>query len=215
MKEQMKKALIISILIVALTYLTGFYLYSQEPTIIATHWGANGQVNGYTNKTFFTLFMPTLSLFLLLLLIIMPKIDPLKKNYSSFQKEYDAFAILILLFFYLVYLAVLLYNLGYGFNMTQIISLALAALLFYLGILLGNAKQNWFIGIRTPWTLSNKKVWNKTHALGGKLFKILGIIALIGVLSKTFLMVTIAFTIAAAIILVIYSYIEFRKETGK
>jgi len=61
--------------------------------------------------------------------------------------------------------------------MGQMMVPALGILFYYCGILIENAKRNWFIGIRTPWTLSNEKVWERTHKIGGKLFKIAGLIA--------------------------------------
>ena len=65
--------------------------------------------------------------------------------------------------------------------MTKFIIPAFAVLLFYIGILIKHAKRNWFIGIRTPWTLSSDKVWDKTHALGGKLFQVSAVITLGGI----------------------------------
>jgi uncharacterized membrane protein len=86
-------------------------------------------------------------------------------------------------------------------------------LFFYIGILLENAKRNWFIGIRTPWTLSSEKVWNKTHKLGSKMFKISGIIVLIGFLFQKYVTYFILIpTLFVAFYLVIYSYVEYRKE---
>jgi uncharacterized membrane protein len=85
-------------------------------------------------------------------------------------------------------------------------------LFYYLGILTENAKRNWFIGIRTPWTLSNDKVWNKTHKLGGKLFKIVGIVAFLGILfQKYVLLFIISAVIAVAIYIIVYSYFEYKK----
>jgi len=71
-------------------------------------------------------------------------------------------------------------NLGYEFNMVQMMVPGLGILFYLLGVVLGKAKRNWFVGIKTPWTLSSDKVWDKTHVLGGKLFKIAGVIAFAG-----------------------------------
>lgn len=83
----------------------------------------------------------------------------------------------------------------------------------YLGFLLDHAEQTWFVGIRTPWTMSSERVWKKTHALGGTLFKIAGIISITGILfgryALWFCIVPILFV---AVYLVVYSYLEFRRE---
>jgi uncharacterized membrane protein len=86
-------------------------------------------------------------------------------------------------------------------------------LFYYLGILVENAKQNWFIGIRTPWTLSSEKVWNKTHKIGGKLFKVAGLIAFAGILFQDYAIYFVLVpVILIAVYLVIYSYFEYQKS---
>jgi len=78
--------------------------------------------------------------------------------------------------------------------------------------LLEKSERNWFIGIRTPWTMSSDKIWHKTHILGGKLFKIAGIIAIIGIFfGKIAFFFIIIPMILFAIYLVVYSYLEYRK----
>jgi uncharacterized membrane protein len=87
-------------------------------------------------------------------------------------------------------------------------------LFIYLGFLLEHAEPNWFVGIRTPWTLSSESVWKKTHRLGGKLFKIAGVICLLGVLFQDYAIWTIMVPILlVSFYVVVYSYIEFQKET--
>jgi uncharacterized membrane protein len=90
---------------------------------------------------------------------------------------------------------------------------AFSVLFYYAGVLTENAKQNWFIGIRTPWTLSSEAVWNKTHKLGGKLFKLAALIGLLGLLVPDYAiwMVIIPVLLVAAYTMV-YSYVEFQKE---
>ena len=209
----MKAGKIISIILVVLAFLTAIYFYPQMPAKMASHWGINGEVNGYLEKDFAIFFMPVLLLLLLGLFIALPKIDPLKKNYKLFQKEYDMMIVLIIGFLYYIYLLTIAYNLGYIFNMAQFLAPAFAILFFFLGIIVEKAKQNWFVGIKTPWTLSSKKVWDKTHKIGGKLFKAAGIIALLGIAFPALgLGISIIAVLAIAIFLVVYSYVEFGKE---
>ncbi len=100
--------------------------------------------------------------------------------------------------------------------MGQFLIPALGILFYYAGILVENAKRNWFIGIRTPWTLSSEKVWDKTHKIGGKLFKIAGIIALLGILFQKYaLFFVLVPIISVAIYTIVYSYFEYQKETKK
>ncbi|MDD5082760.1 MAG: SdpI family protein, partial [Dehalococcoidales bacterium] len=86
-------------------------------------------------------------------------------------------------------------------------------LLYYCGILVANAQRNWFVGIRTPWTLSSDRVWEKTHRLGGRLFKAAGVLALLGIFLPGY---AILFILIPAVVIafwtIVYSYLEYRKE---
>jgi uncharacterized membrane protein len=206
----------IAILIVVLTFLTTAYFYPLLPATIVSHFGLNGQANGYASKDSLFLIMPTLILAIFALFLVLPEIDPLKKNYKAFQNEYNLLMVLIAGFLYYVFLTIIAYNLGFVYlGYKELFSPALGVLFFYLGVIIEKAKQNWFVGIRTPWTLSSKKVWDKTHKVCGKLFKIVGVIALLGVFDQIFLAISIALLILTAIFSVVYSYAEFQKEKTK
>jgi len=201
-------------LIVIISFLVGLYFYPQLPDQMASHWNAKGEVDNYMTKFWGIFLMPFIMIFMLLLFLFITKIDPLKKNVEKFRKYFDGFILVFLLFFLYIYLLTLFYNLGYQFNMGQFVFPAIGFLLYYCGILIKNAKRNWFIGIRTPWTLSSDRVWDKTHAIGGKLFKVVGIIAFIGILFPDY-MLWILFVplIGSTIFLIFYSYLEYKGET--
>ena len=113
-----------------------------------------------------------------------------------------------------IYLQLILWNIGIKISPNVIFPIGIGFLLFYIGILCENSKMNWFIGIRTPWTLSNEKVWEKTNKIGGKLFKIAGLISIIGIfLQKYALFFILIPVILATIYTVGYSYFEYQKET--
>jgi uncharacterized membrane protein len=99
--------------------------------------------------------------------------------------------------------------------MTVFLSPALAILFYYTGILIENAKRNWFIGIRTPWTMSSDKVWDKTHKIGGKLFKIAGVFTLLAIFFESFAVFFIVVpVISISIYTIVYSYFEYKKENS-
>ena len=159
--------------------------------------------------------MPIISVGLFLLFMFIPRIDPLKSNIQQFRKHYDGFVVLIMVFLFYIYLLTIFWNSGYRFNMTTFLSPAMAILFYYTGVLIENAKPNWFIGIRTPWTMSSDRVWYKTHKVGGKLFKIAGIVALAAVFFESaaifFIVVPV---IIVSIYTVLYSYIEYQKDNS-
>ena len=188
------------------------YFYPFMPEKMASHWNAEGKVNGYMPKNVALFLIPLVILFLSLLFIAIPKVDPMKSNIKSFKKYYDGFVILFLIFMLSLHIQIILWNIGLKIPFNLFIPLWVAILFFYVGILLENAQQNWFIGIRTPWTLSNEKVWNKTHRLGGKLFKIAAFIALAGIfLPKYAIWFILLPVFAFAFCLIAYSYFEYQK----
>ncbi|MFH2231763.1 MAG: DUF1648 domain-containing protein [Patescibacteria group bacterium] len=208
----MRKNNIIVLIFVVLTFAVSAYLYPQLPAQIASHWNVQGEVNGYISKPWGLFLLPIISLAILVLFLVIPLIDPLKKNIEKFRKYYDGFVLLIIIFLAYVHTLTIAWNLGARFDMTQMLVPAIGVLFFFIGVVLKHVKRNWFIGIRTPWTLSSDAVWDKTHDLGSHLFKISGLIALVGVLIPSYaiwlLMVPVMFS---AFYTVIYSYVEFRR----
>ncbi len=208
----MRNGEIAVLLLVILSFIIGIYLYPQMPASMASHWNAQGIVDGYMSKFWGLFLMPIVSFGLFLLFIAIPRIDPLKQNIQKFRKYFDIFIVIITAFLLYMYLLTILWSLGFAFIMIMMMVPAFAILFYYAGILIENAKRNWFIGIRTPWTLSNEKVWNKTHKLGGVLFKISGIITLFGMLFPYYaILFVIMPTITVAIYTFVYSYFEYKK----
>ena len=210
----MRKLIIISTILVTLLFLVSFYFYIIFPSTIITHWGATGQPNGYMSKFPGVFLFPLIILGMLLLFIFLPKLDPLRKNYKNFITYYDSFILIFILFMSYIYIISILWNLGIQIPIYLALIPAIGFLFIYIGLILKHVKQNWFIGIRTPWSLSNEKVWNKTHKLGSKLFVISGIITLAGILfPPTFMILFILVPIlASSIWLIVYSYLIYRKE---
>ncbi len=209
----MKKIQIIVLGIILLSFVTSVYFYDKMPEKMASHWNAQGEVDGYMPKSWALFLMPLISAGLFLLFVAVPKIDPMKENIKKFIKFYDVFILLFIGFLFYIQSLTILWGAGTRFDIIQALSPAFALLFYYCGILTENAKQNWFIGIRTPWTMSSEIVWNKTHRLGGKLFKISGIIAVFGVLLPGYAIFFILVpVILFAAYTVIYSYLEYQRE---
>lgn len=212
----MDKSKIIILAAIFISFAVGLWAYPQLPDIVASHWNENGEVNGYMSKFWGIFLMPIVSLAMFLLFLLIPKIDPLKANIEKFRGYYNSFIALIILFLFYVYLLTIAWNFGYRFNMAYLMVPALAVLFYWSGTLIEKSKRNWFIGIRTPWTISNDVVWEKTHKLGGKLFKAAAILSLLGLFfgSLSFWF-TILPIMAFSIYLLFYSYFEYQKEIKK
>jgi uncharacterized membrane protein len=205
--------IIVTILIVAST-LAGLLLWNQLPEPMASHWGVDDQVNGYMSKFWGVFLMPVITIAMLLMFLVVPSIDPLKANIATFRDYFNAFIALIVAFMVYIYGLTLVWNLGYtNFRMSTAMLPAMGLLFIFVGVMIGKAKRNYFIGIRTPWTLSSDKVWDETHRIGGKLFIASGVLALLGAFFPDyafwFIMVPV---LGTALFTVVYSYILFQRE---
>jgi uncharacterized membrane protein len=209
-----KKSEIIILAIVIVSFIVGIYFYPQISEKMASHWNFRGEVDSYMSKFWGLFLIPLVLLGLALFFLVIPRIDPLKENIEKFRKYYNGFIVLVFIFMFTLYIQVILWNLGIKISLNATFPIGFGLLFFYAGILCENAKRNWFIGIRTPWTLSSETVWEKTHKISGKLFKISGVIAIVGVLFRNYALFFILVpSILAAVYAIIYSYFEYRKET--
>ncbi|MFA5013071.1 MAG: SdpI family protein [Candidatus Paceibacterota bacterium] len=210
---KIKSSNIVLLLTVAASFFIAVYFYPLLPDKIISHWNVYGKADDYMPKLFGLLWFPVLLVILDLLFVIIPKIDPLKKNIESFRKYFDDFILLFNIFFFYLFALTIFANLGFAFNMVWALMPAFAIFFYYIGVMMGNAKRNYFIGIRTPWTLASDKVWEKTHKLGGLLFKVGGILFLLSMIDPFVgFVVIISYLLAITVFLVVYSYIEFKKE---
>ena len=207
--------IIVLILIVA-AVLAGLFLWNKLPDQMASHWDVNDQVNGYMSRTWGVFMVPLMTLGMFLLFLVIPSIDPLKANIAQFREAFNLFIVLIVAFMLYIHALSLAWNLGYtGFKMSTSMLPAMGLLFIFIGFMLRKAKRNFFIGIRTPWTLSNDRVWDETHRLGSILFMASGVLAFIGgifggMTAFWFLFVPL---IGSTIFLLAYSYVLYQRET--
>ncbi|MEO0116374.1 MAG: SdpI family protein [candidate division WOR-3 bacterium] len=208
----MRFRMVITLVIVLISFIIGLLSYPRMPEKMASHWNIRDEVDGYISRFWGILLMPLISLGLFFLSLIIPIIDPLRENIKKFLKYFDLFIIFLFIFLFYLYLLTLLWNLGARFPMSKMLIPGFSLLFFYCGVLVENAKRNWFIGIRTPWTLSNEFVWDKTHKIGGKLFKAVGIFTLFGLLFPSyafyFVIIPILFV---TFFTIVYSYFIYQK----
>lgn len=196
--------------------IAGALLSNQMGARLATHWNAAGEANGYGSTFMGLYFLPVLTMVLTGLILFVPGIDPLKINIEKFRYEYNLFVLFFAGFMYYVHSLTLAWNIGLHFSMNALLTPALGVFFILTGMMIRKAKRNFFIGIRTPWTLTNDEVWDKTHRLGGKLFIASGLLTVATVFYPAVAIWVLLITaIGSAIIATVYSYLEFRKVEGK
>ena len=198
--------------IIALMFISGAYIYPSMPETMATHWDADGNVNGYSPKAVGVFLIPALTLGIYLLMLAIPHIAVYRKNIESFKKYYFYMIAGIVIFLAVVQSAMLAANMGYAFDMSYIIMPTIAVLFYGIGIILEKTRRNFFIGIRTPWTLSSDAVWEKTNRIGSKMFRVFGVLAVLSLFVPGSLLFFIAAVFIGVIYLFVYSYLEYEKE---
>jgi uncharacterized membrane protein len=207
------RAFIIILATIALSY----WAYPQLPSQVASHWNFQGQINGWSGKNFHSFFFPGVLIFMYLLFLVLPYLDPKKARYTEFAKVYRLMRDAIMFVLLGVFAVATFQNLNYNLNVGAIVSSLIGALMIFIGNYLGKLKRNWFIGLRTPWSLSSENVWNKTHRVGGRLFMIWGLGLIIAPwINFQIAMIIVIGGIAAIVIGInIYSFLLYRKEQKK
>ena len=207
-----KWTVIITTLLAISVLALGLILEPQFPEQMASHWGSNGAVNGYSSHFVGIWLIPLMLVGLNGLFLLIPNIDPLKKNISKFRNVYNGFVIVFSVFMVYVQVLTLIWNTGNHFNMTTYMLPALGLFIFYAGFLIGNARRNYFIGIRTPWTLQDERVWDETHKLGAKIFKASGILTLVGIFFPNLILwFMIVPLLGGSLFTIVYSYVLYRR----
>ena len=191
----------------------------ELPTRMATHWNAAGQPDGTMPKAAALAFLPAMTAVLLVVFALVPRIDPLRENIAAFRPVYDWFVVVFTAFMAVIHGGVIAFNLGYEFDFTLLILTTVAGLFYYVGVLLEHAERNWFVGIRTPWALSSADVWDRTHRLGSRLFKLTALVALIGLFfgeyAIYFLVVPALLTAGITVVYSYYLYEQLERDSDQ
>jgi uncharacterized membrane protein len=202
------------LLIIAAMFAVAAFAWSQVPDRIPVHWNIHGDVDGWGSKFTGLLLMPIIVFGIYLLTLIVPLVDPGRGNYKNFGKAFAVIRIANVLFMALIYAIVVLAAFGHNVNMSTVVMLATGVLLIVIGNFMSKIRPNWFVGVRTPWTLSSKLSWNKTHHLAGWLFMLIGALFFVMVLAPNFWMMTAIFVFDALCLawIIAYSYLVYRND---
>ena len=209
MIKKNKLKIIISSVITLLPMIFGFLVWDRLPENVATSFGWNGEITGYSSKMFAVVGLPAILTFVNLICIIATSADPRRKNINN--KVFSIVLSIVPVCSLLCGICIYANALGYKISVESIMPVFMGVLFLVLGFILPKCKQNYTIGIKLPWTLHDEENWNKTHKLAGKLWIYGGIIMIVsGLFNLTFLFMAIIF--ALVIIPTVYSYLLYRKK---
>ena len=204
-------------IIILVTIAVTVSVYSRLPDRMPVHWGLRGNVNRYGSRAEAASFLPIMMIGLWLLLRVLPRIDPRRANYAKFGDTYDLLVNSLIAFFAVMHVALLGTGLGWPVSMERLVPALVGLQFLILGNVLPRARPNWWFGIRTPWTLSDDRVWMRTHRVGGYLLAAAGIVLLIASALPNPWTITLGITAtgAAAFGSFVYSYFAWKQETSK
>lgn len=210
MKKEIKKTLIITSIITALPILAGLFLWNQLPDVIATHFGMDGTPNGWSSKWFAVIGLPLILVIVNAICVIGSETDPRRENYP--KKMMKIVYWICPVCSWICTGSMYAYELGYRMeNMWQWVCVFLGIVFAVIGNYLPKVKQNWYLGIKLPWTYADEDNWNRTHRLSGKVWVIGGILL---VLNAFVQMKYLEFVIFAAMLLIptAFSFLYDRKK---
>lgn len=189
-------------------------VFPDLPERMATHWNLAGEPDGWSGRTLAAFFTPTVMLLTLVMLRWLPSIDPRRQNFAQFPGAYGLAVDAIMLFFAGLHVAMLGEALGWPVSLVTALPVGVGLLMVVLGSVLPRARPNYMFGIRTPWTLSSDRVWERTHRVGGYVLCSSGalIVILALILPKSALPLLILILLAAALGTVWYSYAAYQEE---
>lgn len=200
--------------LIALMLLLALWAYPRLPAQVPSHWNVEGEVSGWSGR--WVVFLPPLmGLVLLVLMPLLRRIDPRREHYARFEPTFWLVINVIVAFMFVPHVLTIGTALGWPLPAGDRMMIGGVGLLF---ILLGNymprMKSNWWMGIRTPWTLSSESVWRSTHRLGGRTFVLGGVLMLasLALPAQARVGALIAAVVLSALVPAVWSYVAWRRE---
>lgn len=201
------------LLIVLAGFVIGAVFYPRLPAVVPTHWNGAGDPNGYGPKFVAAFLPPVINLAIYAAFILAPRIDPSGRNYYKFGGSYQLIKVVVMTLIFVIHTSALFAAVGAGLNLRVVTRIGLSLLFIIFGNVMTRFRHNYFVGIKTPWTLASEEVWRRTHRMAGPIWVIGGIVNLVfsfftGAYYSRFL---IAVIIVIAGVPIVYSYIIYKK----
>jgi uncharacterized membrane protein len=206
-----KQALILGATVIIVSTIMSVWAYPQLPGTVPTHWDFSGTANGYSSPFAAVALVPAIALFTWLLMLVLPIIGPkgfgIERSAAAFYESGLAIVVVLVV----MYIPILRSELTGRAPTTGLLIVPVGALMVILGNLMGKLHKNFFIGIRTPWTLANDEVWLRSNRLGDRLMVVGGSIVVVSsLLTRVAVIIILGIVVAIAIVTTVYSYVLYR-----
>jgi uncharacterized membrane protein len=213
----MRPAQWISLVLVAL--MTGGSIYGArvipEDALLPIHWGIRGDADGYAPRNVMLILFPALGAGISLLFAAIPYIDPRKEHIRRSPGLYYASWMGVLIFLAALHFVVIAGAMNGAEPHPSYILISICILIALLGNFLTKSRSNWFMGVRTPWSLDSEKAWIAANRTTGWLFVLSSIAALAAAYVaniETGYVVLFAGIVAAAAIGIAVSFFVWRDD---
>ena len=207
--KQYKGKIILTSIITLLPMLVGVLLWNKLPDTVATHFGSNGEANGWSSKAFAVFGLPAFLFVVHIFCVAVTLNDPKKRNIGK---------MMLTMIFWIVPVCSIIangsafaYALGIQVDFNLVVGGMLGILFLVLGNYMSKNQQNYTVGIRLPWTLNSEENWNKTHRLASKLWVAAGIVFLLNIFLRSDV-ILIGALVLTVVIPAVYSFILYKKE---
>lgn len=211
MLKNRKNTIIITALLILLPTLVGLIIWDKLPDRMATHFNAVGEADGWGSKGFAVFGIPAIFLAMHLVCVAVMAADP--KN-----KDNNSKAVTLVMWVFPI-MSVVMYAIIFGKALELAVDVPLIMMLFFglFFIIIGNylpkCRQNYTLGIKVPWTLSDADNWNHTHRFAGRLWTGCGILIMLLSFTRSFVTFLII-SFAMVLLPVTYSYLYYRRHNS-
>lgn len=206
---------LVSLSLAVLALVLSALAYGHLPDPVPTHWNLHGEVDGYTAKPLGAFLLPLVMLALGTMFLVLPRISPRRFEIEGFEPAYGWIIVatqsMLLLTTGLAHLA----GMGFDVDIGRTLSVAVGLLFMVIGNFMGKVRRNFFLGIRTPWTLASEEVWLRTHRLGGKVFFFGGLAYVVCAALALHRWALLPLILLVALIPSAYSYFLYRRLEGE
>lgn len=203
--------LIIPLAICAAALAFSAIVYPRLPAVVPSHWDWKGEVDGHGSKNQVAFLLPVCMVGLLGLFQLLPWLSPKPFSMDGFRKTYDFIINVVMVFFAYMHVLFLLPGLGVKVKIDSALMVAMFLFFMLLGNVLGKVQRNLYVGIRTPWTLANDRVWADTHRLSAWIFVGMGVIGIGLILCGLYSLFTLPLILVGVLTTVVYSLFRYKQ----
>jgi uncharacterized membrane protein len=209
-----RKYVVAIFVLMALPAVAGLIARPFMPASVPVHWGMSGRPDRYGSPWELILTFAVISVVVGTLMLALPRLGPMKGNFERFGETYGRICVTLLAGLSVITIALLMRGAGRNVPITSTLPITVGIMLAMVGNWFGKIRRNFWVGIRTPWTLANERVWEQTHRLGGKLMVLYGLgLAAAGAFLPQIgvFIVTVGGAIGLTAWSLIYSYVLYRR----